>query len=177
MRHWRQISSLLVLQLDPTVTTLLKAIALRLNEEENIGPILGVTTIAAKEYAVQMATEDVEKEVKELLFTIAKGPAPGSKVVRKIPEVNDKFDEFGLKISVLKTNPHIKNFYDRLIDLEKIVRAVVEILYEFGIFQQHWLYLQGIFSKSNMPDSLIADKRKYREIDSFYQSTTLSLSK
>jgi hypothetical protein len=55
------------------------------------------------------------------------------------------FEEFYLRASVLKTNPHIKNFFEKLLEVEKIIKAVVEIINEWTIFQRNFVYLNGIF--------------------------------
>ena len=44
------------------------------------------------------------------------------------------FEEFFLRASVLKTNPHIRNFLDKLIEIEKIMKNVVELVNEWAIF-------------------------------------------
>jgi len=44
------------------------------------------------------------------------------------------FEEFFLRASVLKTNPHIKNFFEKLQEIEKIIKVVVEIINEWTTF-------------------------------------------
>ena len=78
--------------------------------------------MAAKEYAVQCATEQLEFDVKNMEFTFDNGPVAGTKITRKINEVIVRFEEFNLRSGVLKNNPFIKNFVDRLSELEKIVK-------------------------------------------------------
>lgn len=44
------------------------------------------------------------------------------------------FEEFFLRVSVLKTNPHIRNFYEKLLEIEKIIKNVVELINEWAVF-------------------------------------------
>ena len=55
------------------------------------------------------------------------------------------FEEFFLRVSVLKTNPHIRNFYEKLLEIEKIIKNVVELINEWAVFQRNIIYLNGIF--------------------------------
>lgn len=47
-------------------------------------------------------------------FTFDNGPVAGTKIFRKLQEVNSRFEEFVLRTGVLKSNPYVKNFFDRL---------------------------------------------------------------
>ena len=130
-RHWRQIANALQISIDPTSTTLLKLIALGFHEPEKLKIIRAITDVAAREYAVQIATEELEAEVRGMNFQFDIGPILGTKTCRKLMDVSARFEEFVLRSSVLKSNPYVKNFFDRLQDLERTVKSVVEILAEW----------------------------------------------
>ena len=66
-------------------------------------------------------------------------------VVTRLPELVIMFEEFFLRASVLKTNPHIRNFYEKLLDIEKIIKNVVELINEWALFQRNFVYLNAIF--------------------------------
>ena len=51
-----------------------------------------------------------------------------------IPDVTSRFEEFALRANVLKTNPHMKNFFDKLLEIEKTVKSVLEILVDWTTF-------------------------------------------
>jgi len=44
------------------------------------------------------------------------------------------FEEFFLRASVLKTNPHINNFREKLLEIEKIIKNVIELVNEWSLF-------------------------------------------
>lgn len=48
--------------------------------------------------------------------------------VIKLAEVKTIFEEFGLRLAALKTNPHIRNFLEKLLELERTIKSVVELL-------------------------------------------------
>jgi len=89
--------------------------------------------------------------------------------------VNSRFEEFYLRANVLKTNPHIKNFFDKLFEIEKTVKSVLEILVDWTIFQRNWLYLNGIFSKSEISKQLATEVRAFTNLDSTFKATIKSI--
>jgi hypothetical protein len=66
-------------------------------------------------------------------------------IVLKLPELIASFEEFYLRMGVLKTNPNIKNFREKLNEIGKIIENVVNILNAWADFQRNYIYLNGIF--------------------------------
>jgi aryl-phospho-beta-D-glucosidase BglC (GH1 family) len=71
-------------------------------------------------------------------------------------------------------NPYIKNFFEKLLEIEKIIKYSVEILIEFECLQRSWLYLQSIFSQNLLSDALSYEMDLWQNIDSFFKSTVRS---
>ena len=67
-------------------------------------------------------------------FDFEMAPDGITQLCKGIPDVNSRFEEFFLRVNVLKTNPHMKNFFDKLIEIEKTVKMVLEILIDWTIF-------------------------------------------
>ena len=77
--------------------------------------------------------------------------------VMKLPELIAMFEEFFLRASVLRTNPHIRSFWDRVIEIEKIIRSVVDLINEWATFQRHFLYLNSIFVLEEIAKALASE--------------------
>ena len=45
-------------------------------------------------------------------FDFEMAPDGITQLCKGIPDVNSRFEEFFLRVNVLKTNPHMKNFFD-----------------------------------------------------------------
>jgi hypothetical protein len=52
----------------------------------------------------------------------------------KLTEMTAQFEEFYLRVGVLKTNPHIRNFIEKVQELERVIKTVVDLLGEWFIF-------------------------------------------
>lgn len=150
LRHWRTIGQQLGFSIDPATVSLFKILALGLDEPDKLTIIKNIADIAQKEYAVQQALDHLDKEMKHLEFEFETAPDNETKLCKGIPDINTQFEEFHLRVNVLRTNPHMKNFFEKLYEIEKTVKSVVEILIDFVILQRNWLYLNGIFSRSDI---------------------------
>jgi hypothetical protein len=62
------------------------------------------------------------------------GPDNETRLCKNFPNVQSTFDEFMIRLNVLKTNPHMKNFYDRLVDIEKTVKGTIETIGDWQVF-------------------------------------------
>lgn len=92
--------------------------------------------------------------------------------VMKLPDLIAMFEEFFLRASVLKTNPHIRSFWDRVSDIEKIIKSVVELINEWATFQRHFLYLNSIFVLEEIAKALPTDFKMFLHVQALYTTTT-----
>lgn len=133
LRHWRTIGQQLGMSIDPATISLFKILALGLDDDEKMKIIRNIADIAQKEYAVQQALDNLDKEMRHVEFEFETSPDNETKLCRGIPDVNSFFEEFYLRVNVLRTNPHMKNFFEKLYEIEKTVKSVIEILIDFAI--------------------------------------------
>lgn len=106
----------------------------KLYDEEKLKAIKQICEIATKEYAIQQALESLDRDIKAIEFDMQTNQDGETKILLKLPEVVSQFEEFHLRVSVLKTNPHMKNFYDKLVEIEKTIKLVIDIIGDWAIF-------------------------------------------
>ena len=104
-------------------------------------------------------------------FDFETAPDNETKLCKGIPDINSLFEEFSLRVNVLRTNPHMKNFFEKLYEIEKTVKSVVEILVDFTILQRNWLYLNGIFSRSEINKQLANEVKQFTNLDLIFKIT------
>ena len=185
-RHWRMIGRKLsedktrTPQIDPDILsdpsniTLYRLIILELYDEEKLKTIKQICEIATKEYAVQLALETLDKEMKAVEFEFSVQSDGETVVVTRLPDLISMFEEFFLRVSVLKTNPHIRNFYENLQAIEKIIKNVMELITEWAVFQRNFVYLNGIFVLEEITKSLPAESKFFAQVQTLYNQTTQS---
>jgi len=68
----------------------------------------------------------LEKEIKGAEFVFEFLPDGVTSIVIQLVELIGQFEDYFLRIGVLKTNPNIKNFVDKLVEIERIIKMVVD---------------------------------------------------
>ena len=91
----------------------------------------------------------------------------------RLPELISLFEEYHLRAGVLKTNPHIRNFLEKLLELEKTIKSVVELLNEWAAFQSNFVYLSGVFVLEEITKALPAEAKFFQQVQALYTATTL----
>lgn len=66
-----------------------------------------------------MQTESLDAEMKSVEFVFSNGWSLDVRVLKKLDEVVMRFNEFLLRVSVLKMNPYMRNFFEKLLEIEK----------------------------------------------------------
>lgn len=160
-RHWRMLGKALNVDLDPQAVTLHQLIMLDLQQADNFKVIKQVCEVATKEYAVQTTLSQLEKEIKGAEFVFEFLPDGATSIVIELPELIAQFEDYFLRIGVLKTNPNIKNFVDKLVELEKIIKMVVDQINEWADFQRNFIYLFGIFNLAEMRKSMPTESKLF----------------
>lgn len=127
--------------------------------------------MATKEYAVEQALTNLDKEMKAVEFDLSLQTDGETYAVMKLPDLISMFEEFFLRASVLKTNPHIANFFDKVNDIEKIITNVVNLINEWATFQRHFLYLNSIFVLEEIAKALSSEYKIFTQIQALYTGT------
>jgi len=87
-------------------------------------------------------------------------------VVLKIHDLISSFEEFQMRVSVLRTNPYVKNFFDKMIEVEK-----------WWKFSGNGSTFRGsgfnkIFKK--LADTLTKRGKRFANIDLFFRTVSKS---
>lgn len=123
------------LSFDPATMTLWKLINLKLHEDAKLAIIKGVSEIASKEHAVLSGLESLDKEIKAVTFTFQESRHPlGIPIVGKLTDLLQTFDDFNTRLQIIKTNPFTKNFFEKLSEIERILKIASETLRDWQVF-------------------------------------------
>ena len=75
-------------------------------------------------------------------------------------------------MNILKSNPFMKNFYEKMHEIDRIIKLVIDMSGEWIAFQRHWMYLQEIFSLPEIQKQLEHHYKKYQRIDEYFRGVT-----
>jgi dynein heavy chain, axonemal len=173
LRHWRLLGQKMGLSFDPATMTLWKLINMKLHEDAKLAIIKGVSEIATKEHAVFTGLDSLDKELKSVTFTFQESkshPLSSIPVISKLNEVIQAFDDFSTRMQILRSNPYIKNFFEKVTEIERIIKLVTEVMRDWQVFQRHWLYLKEVFSLSEIQRQLESQCRRFERVDEYYRN-------
>lgn len=159
-------------QIDPARITLYRLVQLELYDEEKLKTTKAICEIASKEHALQVALETLEAEMMAVEFEFSPQADGDTVAVTKLPELITTFSEFGLRLAALKTNPHIRNFLEKALDLERTIKSVGELLLEWSAFQKNYLYLCSIFGLEEITKALPREAKTFTHIQQLYAAST-----
>ena len=93
-RHWRSIAGKLEFTIDPANISLYRLIQLELYTEDKLKTIKEICEIATKEYAVQLALETLDKEMRAVVFAFQLQADGETIVITRLPDLITMFEEF-----------------------------------------------------------------------------------
>jgi dynein heavy chain len=57
-----------------------------------------------------------------------------------------------------------------LVEIEKTIKLVIDIIGDWAIFQKNWVYLHGIFELEEISRQLVQENKHFISIDSYYRN-------
>ena len=120
--------------IDPANITLLRLIQMKLYEDIKLKTIKAVCEQATKEYAAYQALDSIDNEMRAIEFEFEFTKDGSTIIITKLPELVNMFEELFLRISVLKNHPNIAAEMNRLTDIERIIKHVIELINEWAEF-------------------------------------------
>lgn len=163
-RHWKMVGQDLGVVIHPDKVTLHKLVQFNMHDDEVLKVIKQVCEVATKEYAVGQQLGSLEREIKCALFTLETLQDAVTQIIIGLPELICEFEDYLIRAGVLRSNPNIRNFIDKLIDLEKTIRNTLELLNEWVDFQRNYVYLFGIFNLGEMRSQMPTETRLFLEV-------------
>jgi hypothetical protein len=89
-------------------------------------------------------------------------------VINKLPELVVMFEELFLRISVLKNHPNITNEINKLTEIERIIKNVVELINAWAEFQRNFIYLNSIFCLEEIQKALPHENKFFLQVQALY---------
>ena len=76
-----------------------------------------------------------------------------------------------MRIGVLRSDPNIRNFMEKLAELEKIIRCSIDFLKEWANFQRNYVYLFGIFGLVEMRTQMPGSSKMFLSVKKLYDTS------
>uniref|UniRef100_A0A8D9BAE7 Dynein heavy chain 6, axonemal n=1 Tax=Cacopsylla melanoneura TaxID=428564 RepID=A0A8D9BAE7_9HEMI len=176
-RHWQQINDILGVKLDLDKLTLddLESLKAFMFEEE----LVAVSKQAKGEAALVALMNQIEKTWTVLEFNLQ--PYRDSKtvfIINKIEQVQAVLDDSLMHLAtILSSGQAADQIRAKAVCWRDKLQILSKILDEWMTLQNNWMYLESIFSGSDISSQLPTEAKMFAEVDRFWKCTMEIASK
>ena len=164
-RHWDQLSKDLDIDLHPDDSFSLQA-ADKMNLLDSIEIITKVSDVAGKEYSIETALNKMQREWESQMLQVLDYRETGTFVIKVEDQTTQQLDDHIVMTQSMSFSPYKKPFEQRIIDWEKQLSLVSEMLDAWLALQRAWMYLEPIFSSEDIQHQLPVEAKKFTQVGS-----------
>ncbi|GBP05920.1 Dynein heavy chain 7, axonemal [Eumeta japonica] len=167
-RHWDKISEIVgfPIVLDDDLT-LERVIDFDLGNY--IDKFESISEGATKENNLEKVLDKMMNEWSGLSFEILPYKDTGSYILSGVDEIQLLLDDHIVKTQTMKNSPYIKPFEEIIVDWERKLILLQEILDEWLKVQATWMYLEPIFSSPDIQQQIPEEGRRFSAVDKMWR--------
>jgi dynein heavy chain len=167
-RHWQQLSERLGFEVvvDKDLT-FRKVLDLKLDDYMDIITKVGET--AGKEYGIEQALDNMEKEWAPVKLEILAYKETGTSIMKSAEESAQLLDDHIVMTQAMSFSPYKKPFEQRITSWENKLRVTQDVMEEWSLCQRNWLYLEPIFGSEDIQRQLPTESKRYQKMDSMWR--------
>ncbi|KAI5076359.1 hypothetical protein GOP47_0008424 [Adiantum capillus-veneris] len=163
-RHWDQLTAELHMNMHFTEEfTLTKGLEMGLMNYMDI--ITNVADIASKEYGIETTLEKMEADWKTLEMQVMDYKETGSYIIKIDEAILQQLDDHIATTQSISFSPFKKPFEEKISKWEAQLVLVSEIIDEWFALQRQWMYLEPIFSSSDIQTQLPIESKRFNTIN------------
>lgn len=163
-RHWKEFREKLRIALSPElVVSLTDLISIELHLPAQLSVITEIAERASREMTIEKTLDALESEwnVKEFKLLWYKSIY----LLTHAEDLQLQVDDNIMKVQTLRSSPFVAPFRDRVMNWEKNLRQITDLINEWVRVQKYWLYLEPIFGAKDMSSQMQAEAKKFSEVD------------
>jgi dynein heavy chain len=172
-RHWEKLSREISIDASPKEGTMLSEI-LKMRLSDHMETITKISEEAGKEFSIENALEKMESEWRNVQLEISPYRDSGTFIL-KISEDNSRLLEDHIVMTQsISFSPYKKPFSERITLWESKLHVMQDVLEEWTACQRQWLYLEPVFSSSDINKQLPTESKRFANVDKVWRKVMLS---
>lgn len=163
-RHWKEFREKLRISLNPDlILSLSDLITLELHQPAQLSIITEIAERASREMTIEKTLDALEAEWSAKEFNLMR--YRDIYLLTHAEDLQLQVDDNIMKVQTLRSSPYIAPFRDKVMNWEKNLRQITDLLNEWVRVQKYWLYLEPIFGSKDMSSQMHAEAKKFSEVD------------
>ena len=163
-RHWAQISQKVGFDVYPDEEfTFQKALNLGLLDHLEACSEIGER--AFKEFGIENGLKKMYGEWENILFSTMEYKNTKTYVIKGYDEIGATLDDHIVTTQAMTFSPFKKPFEEEILEWNKKLITLSDILEEWAKVQAQWMYLQPIFDSPDIAKHLAMESKKFKQVD------------
>jgi len=167
--HWKIIKELLKSEFETTDPSFTLKALLDLKATNYQDEILQISVQATRENYLECEIAKIDNEWKKCIFAVKQYNNKDVYIIDKIDDVTNILDQSISSINMILSDKYIKPLLSQAENWKQTLLNIQNIVEEWIIFQNNWIYLENIFSSSDLRKQLINEASKFDSVDKFYK--------
>ena len=168
-RHWNQMSAVIGFDITPNSGSSLRKV-LRLELTEFMSKLEAISIAATREHALELTLEEMKSEWHQVDFATLPYRDTDYKILDSVEGIQDHLDDHLLKTQIMRGSPYFKAFEVEVKQWEYQLGKVQTILSLWQRVQEHWLYLEPIYTTEDIAAQMQTESRQFKDVDTTWKT-------
>lgn len=93
-----------------------------------------------------------------------------SHLLHKVSDIQEKLDEFLSSVMMMKQNKYVGPIKRKVLEVEKKLIGMQDLLEDWIRCQRSWIYLKPIFKSPDLKKKMPVEKNKFDQVDKIWIS-------
>jgi dynein heavy chain len=142
---------------------------MRLGLENHSEVLNKITDVAINEFTLETALDKMYSDLRSYSFEMVPYKSTDAFLVANTEDLTAMLDDQLVMLQTMLSSPYILTFMQRARNWKQTIKSVQELLDEWLLCQQRWVYLAPIFSSEDINRQLPVEGRKYTAVDSAWK--------
>ncbi|KAK0094203.1 hypothetical protein PV326_011565 [Microctonus aethiopoides] len=163
-RHWDQVAAIVGFPITVDADLTLGKI-LTMGLDNYIDKFDGIAEAASKESSLEKNIIAMQKDWKQMSFTVNPYKDTGSFVISGVDEIQVMLDDHITKSATIKNSAYIAPFEAEILKWESKLLLLQDILDQWLKVQGTWMYLEPIFSSPDIQQQMPDEGKRFSAVD------------